>query len=84
MDSTHSWRKLRGSGHEQGAEYARHGYMRRLGTIKRCIENVFTLIPPQADEIPDRNVLHDAQINIQSFFANVYGAIDNLAGVWVY
>jgi len=69
---------------EQGAEYARHGYMRRLATIKRCIENVFTLIPPETEEIPDRSVLHDAQINIQSFFANIYGAVDNLAWVWVY
>ncbi|MCA6114647.1 hypothetical protein J6524_06900 [Bradyrhizobium sp. WSM 1738] len=29
-------------------------------------------------------MLHDAQINIQAFFANVYGGIDNLAWVWVY
>jgi len=34
--------------------------------------------------VPDKNVLHDAQINIQSFFANVYGCVDNLAWVWVY
>jgi hypothetical protein len=69
---------------EEGAEYARHGYMRRLGTLKRCIDNVFTLIPPDTEIVPDRNVLHDAQIYIQSFLANVYGAIDNLAWVWVY
>jgi hypothetical protein len=69
---------------EQAAEYAQHGYMRRLGTLRRCIENVFTLIPPETNEIPDRNVLHDAQINIQAFCANVYGGIDNLAWVWVY
>jgi hypothetical protein len=64
---------------EQGAEYARHGYLRRTGTLKRCIENVFTLIPPNETEIPSRNILFDAQINIQAFFANVYGSIDNLA-----
>jgi hypothetical protein len=69
---------------DKAAEYARHGYMRRVGTLKRCIENVYTLIPPETDVIPDRNVLHDAQINIQAFVANVYGAIDNLAWIWVY
>jgi hypothetical protein len=52
--------------------------------LRRCIENVFTLIPPETDGVPDRNVLHDAQINIQAFFANAYGSIDNLAWVWVY
>jgi hypothetical protein len=28
--------------------------------------------------------LHDAQINVQAFIANVYGAVDNLAWVWVH
>jgi hypothetical protein len=69
---------------EQAAEYARHGYLRRTGTLKRCIENVFALIPPDEDQIPSRNALFDAQINIQAFFANVYGSIDNLAWMWVY
>jgi hypothetical protein len=69
---------------EQAAEYARHGYLRRTGTLKRCIENVFALIPPDEDQIPCRNALFDAQINIQAFFANVYGSIDNLAWMWVY
>ena len=58
--------------------------MRRVGTLKRCIENVYTLIPPETDVIPDRNLLDDAQINIQAFVANVYGAIDNLAWIWLY
>ncbi|UWU80725.1 hypothetical protein N2603_20340 [Bradyrhizobium huanghuaihaiense] len=69
---------------EQAAEYALHGYLRRLGTLKRCIDNVFALISPDESEIPERNVLHDAQINIQAFFANVYGCVDNLAWVWVH
>jgi hypothetical protein len=69
---------------EQAAEYARHGYMRRLGTLKRCIENVFNLISPETEDVPERNILHEAEINIQAFFANVYGCIDNLAWVWVH
>lgn len=58
--------------------------MRRFGTLRRCIENTFSLIPPETEEIPNRQVLHDAQINVQAFFANVYGSLDNLAWVWVY
>lgn len=69
---------------DRAAEYATHGYSRRLGTLKRCIENVFRLIAPDAREVPERDVLQDAQINIQAFYANVYGSIDNLAWLWVF
>lgn len=69
---------------ELAAEYARHGYMRRAGILKRCIENVFALIPPSTDEVPERDVLQDATINVQSFLANAYGSIDNLAWLWLY
>jgi len=69
---------------ERAAEYFQHGYVRRMGTLVRCLDNVFALIPMDTEHVPDKNVLHDAQINIQSFFANVYGCVDNLAWVWVY
>jgi hypothetical protein len=69
---------------EEAREFAQHGFMRRLGTLRECIENVFALIPPETENVPDRKTLHDAQINIQAFFANVYGSIDNLAWIWVY
>lgn len=69
---------------ENAREYAHHGFARRVGTLRRCIENVFTFIPPETEKIPERQVLYDAQINIQAFFANVYGSIDNLAWIWVY
>jgi hypothetical protein len=67
---------------EAAAEYARHGFLRRLGTLVRCINNVFDLVPPDCEEVPDRNTLHDAQINIQAFYANTYGCLDNLAWIW--
>lgn len=68
---------------EKAREYAWHGFMRRFGTLRRCIENSFALISPATDIIPEKQVLDDAQINVQAFFANVYGSIDNLAWVWV-
>jgi len=70
--------------HGKAAEYFRHGFVRRMGTLVRCIDNVFTLIPMDTEQVPGKDVLQDTQINIQSFFANVYGCIDNLAWVWVY
>jgi hypothetical protein len=56
-------------------EYANHGFGRRVGTLRRCIENVFKIVPPETAVIPARSTLHDTQINIQAFVANVYGAI---------
>ena len=31
---------------EAALEYAQHGFLRRLGTLKRCIENVYSIYPP--------------------------------------
>jgi hypothetical protein len=69
---------------ELAREYARHGFARRLGTLQRCIQNVFRTVPPNAVKVPTRIKLHDVQINLQAFIANVYGCIDNLAWVWVH
>src|SRR5262249_122930 len=68
----------------QSKEYAQHGFMRRLGTLVRCIKNVFRILPPdRGDDPPAKNDLHDATINIQAFVFNIFGAIDNLALIWV-
>jgi hypothetical protein len=65
-------------------EYAQHGFLRRLGTLARCIENTFRALPPERDEeIPTREERVDATINIQAFIFNIFGAIDNLAWIWV-
>jgi hypothetical protein len=65
-------------------EYAQHGFMRRLGSLIRCIENAFRILPPdRGDDPPTRNERIDATINVQSFVINTFGAIDNLAWIWV-
>jgi hypothetical protein len=64
-------------------EFASQGYSRRLKVMVRCIENVFTMIPPERIELPSRDELSDATINIQSFVFNVFGSIDNLAWIWM-
>lgn len=68
----------------KSAEYAEHGFMRRLGTLLRCVQNVFEILPPdRGDGAPPRSEVLDATINIQAFVFNLFGAIDNLAWVWV-
>jgi hypothetical protein len=65
-------------------EFARQGFPRRLKVMVRCIVNVFEHIPPERTELPSRDELSDATINIQSFVFNVFGAIDNLAWIWMH
>src|SRR5688572_3407025 len=64
-------------------EFARHGFARRVNVMARCIVNVFDDIPPERTELPSHDELTDATINIQSFVVNVFGAVDNLAWIWM-
>lgn len=68
---------------ERAKEFAHHGFVRRLKTLARCIENVFALIPPECIEPVDREIRNDAEINIQASVFNVFAAADNLAWIWV-
>lgn len=63
-------------------EYARHGFMRRVGTLQRCIENIYEISPPDREEKPSREECVDLDINLQSFIMNVFGCLDNIAWIW--
>jgi hypothetical protein len=69
---------------EQAKHYAQQGFARRVQLLRRCIDNVFKIIPPGTVTIPSKARLYDAEINIQAFLANLYGIVDNLAWIWVY
>ena len=68
---------------EGAQEFAIGGFLRRVDTMHHCIERVFNLIPPDRDITPDKPTLMDATVCIQAFMMNVFGAIDNLAWIWV-
>lgn len=61
----------------------RHGLVRRLNTLVHCIDNIFKTIPLKLSNI-NRGSIHDAEIFLQAFIINIYGAIDNLARLWVW
>lgn len=67
----------------RATEYATHGFSRRLKTLIRCIVRVFDILPPDRIEIPTKDEISDAVINIQAFVFNVFGCADNLARIWV-
>ena len=69
---------------ERAREYATHGFGRRLGTLVRAIDQVYEILPPDLEDIPERDHVVDATIAIQSFVLNVFGCLDNLAWIWVY
>jgi len=69
---------------EGGREHADHGLTRRLGTMARCIENVFALLPPALVDIPGTDVTKDAAINIQAFVVSAFGCCENVAWIWVH
>jgi hypothetical protein len=64
-------------------EHADHGLTRRLGTMARCIENTFELLPPDLVDIPNRISTQDATINIQAFVMSAFGCCENIAWIWV-
>ncbi|MDP2206880.1 MAG: hypothetical protein Q8K65_11300 [Alphaproteobacteria bacterium] len=68
---------------KEAAEFAMHGFTRRIKTMKRCIDNIYRICPPNIDRKPSSEELSDLAINLQAFVLNVYGSLDNLAWVWV-
>jgi hypothetical protein len=69
---------------DRGREYAHQGFCRRLDELSRAVEFVFTLLPPELEEIPPRDDVVAATMLIQSFFLNASGCLDNLAWIWVF
>ena len=68
---------------EIAKEHAHHGLSRRLKTMSRCINQVFQKFPPDRTDLPESDERTDAEICLQAFLFNLFGAIDNLAWIWV-
>lgn len=67
---------------DETPEFVRHGLSRRLATLKHSLDRVFEALPPDEQQ-PSREALMDATSHLQTFVINVFGAIDNLARIWV-
>jgi hypothetical protein len=63
-------------------EMATHGFSRRLQGLQHTMERIFELLSPN-DEKPDPLTVLDVTAMLQAFVINIYGAIDNLARIWV-
>ena len=65
-------------------EFVQHGLCRRLRLMIRCIEKVFEVLPPDTQDVPEEDVIHDVTVHLQAFLFNTYGCLDNLAHIWVW
>lgn len=63
--------------------YLEQGVARRLGTLIRCIKNIFQIFPAQRTEKLSSDELADLTINLHAFVVNTAGIFDNLGWVFV-
>ena len=67
---------------QRAHEFVRHGFLRRLNMLQHTHQRIFEHVPP-TELNPGREALMDATVHLHAFFTNVFGAIDNLAHIWV-
>jgi hypothetical protein len=68
----------------EGRDFGKHGFGRRLTTMWKCAQFVFEVLPPEQEEVPEAEAREKAAIYLQSFVLNSFGCTDCLAWVWAY
>ena len=66
---------------ERAGEFARTGFGRRLGYLEQSMNRMDDIYPPNCARA-SRDQVRDAELILQAFVMNVFGAIDNLAWIW--
>ena len=67
--------------HDQAGEYARSGFARRICHLEHAMARMAEVYPPNLKHA-SRDRVRDAELIIQAFVMNVFGALDNLAWAW--
>jgi hypothetical protein len=63
--------------------FAKHGAARRLNLMWRAVDKIFAIYPPRRLDLLNVLELHEIAINLQAFFINAVGVLDNLAWIIV-
>lgn len=63
-------------------KFAYYGIGRRLGILRQCVINIFTIRPVDKVELPTDTELTNLTINLHSFYFNLYGVLENLARLY--
>lgn len=70
---------------EQAQKHVERGVRLRLMMINRCIQNIFSIFPPDRKEnLSLLDELADVNINLHALFMYIAGVFDNIAWVFVY
>jgi len=77
-------RVRQGLANNEAKNHLAHGVARRLKLIARCIEQLFLLLPPDAEKPIESDKLTDININLHALLVNVAGLLDDLAWVFAY
>lgn len=75
-------RELLGS--NDSRNHLTHGVARRLKIVARCIQQLFLLLPPDAEKPLARDELTDLNINLHALLVNLAGVLEDLAWVLAY
>jgi hypothetical protein len=67
----------------QASEHLLHGAGRRVGVLKRSLQQIFTIFPPSLVRPLQQDTLSDVQIYLHAFVMNLYGIFDNWAWAFV-
>jgi hypothetical protein len=65
-------------------KYLNHGVGRRLGILRKALEEIYRLFPPEQPTPLPRDDLLVTQIHLQAFILNVSGVFDNWAWAFVH
>lgn len=77
-DAAQKWMSL--PLNESAKNYAIYGFMRRLKTLRSCIQRIYEICPPDCEWL-DSEDKNNVEIFLHAFVVNTYGAMDNLAHV---
>ena len=63
-------------------KYLEQGVLRRISIIARSTTELFSVLPPETDQLPTKETLDLATIQLQASIFNTYGLLDCWAHVW--
>ncbi|MBN8966468.1 MAG: hypothetical protein J0H89_14100, partial [Rhizobiales bacterium] len=68
---------------DEARQFAIYGFIRRAQILRHTIEEVFDKLPPDCGSMPEIESRTAALVNLHAFTMSAFGAIDNLAWIWV-
>jgi len=69
---------------QKAIEYLNQGVLRRMKLVRRCVERIFEIFPPEREELLSSDELNDIDIHLHAFIIHISGILDNLAWVIVH